>query len=408
MKCHVCGSIIPEGKKFCPGCGRVLTGAELKNAAGVPRKPEAIDATIVYRPSALKNNQNTEKATNITDIFSTDPNAPEYTDPHTYDRATADVLEYDKQFVSRKENKTVSAFDTNVYSAPAEKRNAYPAASAYQYADNEVQDYDIEPEYDDNDDNYSKNAVKPRINIKMLIICIAVIAGIVIIIAGTYKIGQQFGFWGETETTVNAGEEDKTLGEKAPVVNEPDSTTSSAVSDYKIGTYTVSSDQSTVFMYRSETDARIIATIPNLEVIKITEISGDMGKTTYGSFTGWVYLEDLEFAPDKELPDDEKTTVAETTTATSEDSADDEENNDNGETTTKQESSESTGTYIVNLQGDGTYLNVRDSGSTDGTAISRVDDGAQVTVDKIENGWGHITTSNGVEGWVYMIYLKQQ
>lgn len=404
MKCHVCGYIIPEGKKFCPGCGRVLKDAELKKAADIPRKPEAIDATIVYRPSALKNSQEAENATKITDIFSTDPNAPEYTDPHTYDRATADVLEYDKQFVSRKENKSAFAFDTNVYAAPANKRNNYPAATTYQYADNEEQDYDIEPEYDD-DDNYSKNAVRPRINIKMLIICIAVIAGIVIIITGTYKIGQQFGFWGETETTANTSEEDKTLGEKAPVVNEPDSTTSSAVSDYKIGTYTVSSDQSTVFMYRSETDARIIATIPNLEVIEITEISGEMGKTTYGAFTGWVYLEDLEYAPDKELPDGEKTTVAETTTAASENDAED-DNNDTGETTTKQESSAATGTYTVDLQGDGTYLNVRDSGSTDGAAISRIDDGAQVTVDKIENGWGHITTADGVEGWVSMVYLK--
>ena len=403
MKCHVCGSIIPEGKKFCPGCGRVLTAAELQQANAEKSKQEVIETTIVYRPASAGIPQDTDRMPNIPDIFSTDPNAPEYTDPHTYDRATADVLEYDKQFVSRKENQEDSSDKTFTY-RPAGKKYNEPAENAYD-DDYEEPDYDIEPEDDDDEnDIYTKKAVKPRINIKMLIVCIAVIAGLVIIITGTYKIGQQFGFWGEPATSASSsGEENKTLGEKAPVVKEPESTTSSAVSDFKIGTYTVSSEQSTIFMYKSETDDRIIATIPNLEVIKITEISGEMGKTTYGSFTGWVYLEDLTYSPDKKLPDE--TTTAETTTAASENP---EDNNNTGETTTKQESDAATGTYIVDLQGDGTYLNVRDSGSTDGTAIGRIDDGAQVTVDKIENGWGHITTADGVEGWVYMIYLKQQ
>ena len=405
MKCHVCGFSIPEGKKFCPGCGRVLTAAELQKANAEKSIPEATEATIIYRPASTGKLQDSEKTTNIPDIFSTDPNAPEYTDPHTYDKATADILEYDKQFVSRK-NDHEDSFDKTFTYRPARKK--YEETDVTIYEDEyEEPDYDIEPEDDDKDDVYIKKAAKPHINIKILIVCIAVIAGMVIIITGTYKIGQQFGFWGEPETSANvSGEEDKTLGEKAPVVKEPESTSSSAVSDYKIGTYTVSSDQSTVFMYKSETDARIIATIPNLEVIKITEISGEMGKTTYGSFTGWVYLEDLEYAPDKKLPD-ETTTAAETTTALSENNNDNsDDDNNTGETTTKQESEPATGTYTVDLHGDGTYLNVRDTSSTDGTAISRIDDGAQVTVDKIENGWGHITTADGIEGWVYMIYLK--
>lgn len=404
MKCHVCGFSIPEGKKFCPGCGRVLTAAELKKAAAEQTKQDVTDSTIVYRPASTGKSKATEKTTNIPDIFSSDPNAPEYTDPHTYDRATADILEYDRQFVSRKEEEKEDSFDkTYEYSSPARKKYSEPVVSTYQDDEDKEEElnYDIEPEYDDEDNDYSRKIVKPRINIKMLIICIAVIAGFVIMITGTYQIGKQFGFWGETETSAKT-EEDKTLGEKASVVKEPDSTTSSPVSDYKIGTYTVSSDQSTVFMYKSETDDRIIATIPNLEVIKITEISGEMGKTTYGSYTGWVYLEDLTYSPDKKLPDTETTTTKpESTTGTP-------ENNDtnNGETTTQPEDSASTGTYTVDLQGDGTYLNVRDTSSTDGTAIGRIDDGAQVTVDKIENGWGHITTPDGIEGWVYMVYLK--
>lgn len=400
MKCNVCGFSIPEGKKFCPGCGRVLTAAELKKAAAETIRQDVTDSTIVYRPASTGKSKATEKTTNIPDIFSSDPNAPEYTDPHTYDRATADILEYDRQFVSRNDEREDSFDKTYEYSAPTRKKYSEPDESTYQDDEEEEPDYDIEPEYDDEDDDYSRKAVKPRINIKMLIICIAVITGIVIIVTGTYKIGQQFGFWGETETSAKT-EEDKTLGEKAPVVKEPDSTTSSAVSDYKIGTYTVSSDQSTIFMYKSETDDRIIATIPNLEVIKITEISGEMGKTVYGAYTGWVYLEDLTYSPDKKLPDAETTTKPESTTGTP-------ENNDtnNEETTTQPETSASTGTYTVDLQGDGTYLNVRDSSSTDGTAIGRIDEGVQVTVDKIENGWGHITTPDGVEGWVYMVYLK--
>ncbi len=403
MKCHVCGSLIPEGKKFCPGCGRVLTAAELKKAADEKITQDVTDNTIVYRPASTGKSKATEKTTNIPDIFSSDPNAPEYTDPHTYDKATAHILEYDRQFVSRKEDKEESFDKTYEFSAPVRKKTADPVVSTYQDNDDEEdRDYDIEPEYDNETDDYRKNVVKPRINIKMLITCIAVIAGLVIIITGTYKIGQQFGFWGEQETTVKTEEENKTLGEKAPVVNEPESTTSSSVSDYKIGTYTISSDQSTIFMYKSETDDRIIATIPNLEVIRITEISGEMGKTTYGSYTGWVYLEDLTYSPDKELPD------TETTTTKPEVTTDAQENNDtnSSESTTKPENSASTGTYTVDLQGDGTYLNVRDSSSTDGTAIGRIDDGTQVTVDKVENGWGHIKTPDGIEGWVYMVYLK--
>ena len=219
MNCHVCGYLIPEGKKFCPGCGRVLTAAELKKAAADKTKPEVIDTTIVYRPASTGISKNTEKTTNIPDIFSSDPNAPEYTDPHTYDRATADVLEYDRQFVSRKE---ATSDETYEFSAPARKKYSDPVVSTYQDNEDEEEElnYDIEPEYDDEDDNYSKKAVKPRINIKLLIICIAVIAGIVIMITGTYQIGKQFGFWGEAETSAKTEEENKTLGEKAPVVKE--------------------------------------------------------------------------------------------------------------------------------------------------------------------------------------------
>lgn len=406
MKCQICGFSIPEGKKFCPGCGRVLTAAELKKATSEQNKTEVIDTTIVYRPASTGISKNTEKTiTNIPDIFSSDPNAPEYTDPHTYDRATADILEYDRQFVSRKDEKTDSFDDTYEYSAPSRKKYSEPSVSTYQ-DDEETRSYEIEPEYDDDDDDdydseYSRKSAKPRINIKMLIICIAVVAGLAIIVAGTYQIGKQFGIWGESEPSSKTEEEDKTLGEKASVVQEPESTTESSVSDYKIGTYTISSDQSTVFMYKSETDDRIIATIPNLEVIEITEISEDMGKTVYGSYTGWVYLEDLIYSPDQELPDKETTTRSETTTENPEN---DDANSD--ETTTQPENNGSTGTYTVDLQGDGTYLNIRDSSSTDGTAIGRIDDGAQVTVDKVENGWGYITTPDGIEGWVYMVYLK--
>lgn len=405
MKCQICGFSIPEEKKFCPGCGRVLTAAELKNISAEQSSSAVTDSTIVYRPASTGKTKKAESTPNIPDIFSSDPNAPEYTDPHTYDRATADILEYDRMFVSRKDESTDSFDDTYEYSAPARKKYSEPAVSTYQ-DDEETTNYEIEPEYDDDDDDYdseySRKSAKPRINIKMLIICIAVIAGLAVIVAGTYQIGKQFGIWGESEPSSKTEEENKTLGEKASVVKEPDSTTaSSSVSDYKIGTYTISSDQSTIFMYKSETDDRIIATIPNLEIIEITEISGDMGKTVYGSYTGWVYLEDLIYSPDEELPDKETTTKPETTTENPED---DDANSD--ETTTQPENSASTGTYTVDLQGDGTYLNVRDSSSTDGTAIGRIDDGAQVTVDKVENGWGHVTTPDGIEGWVYMVYLK--
>ena len=31
MKCHICAHEIPEGKKYCPGCGRVVRLNETNN-----------------------------------------------------------------------------------------------------------------------------------------------------------------------------------------------------------------------------------------------------------------------------------------------------------------------------------------------------------------------------------------
>lgn len=405
MKCHICGYEIPSGRKYCPGCGRVLSVAEQKKATESVKTNS--DNSIVYRPASTGKSKTFTSNTNIPDIFSSDPNAPEYRDPHTYDRATADILEYDRMFVSRKNEKTDFSDNTYDYGTPVKNIYNDSLSDTAEYKNDET-DYTIEQEYeednssgyyDDAEDDNEKKA-KPRLNIKLLIICIALIAGLAVIIMGTYQIGKQVGFWGEKEQSSDTDEENRTLGEKAPVVKEPDSTTVSPSSNYKIGVYTLNAEQNNVFVYKGVNDDRIVATIPNGTVVEITEVSDDMGKTTYGTYTGWLNMEELVYTPAAKLP--EKETTSNKPEVTSEN----DENNNNEEPPDENNTPDSPGTYTVDLRGDGTYVNVRDTSSTDGTVVSTVDEGVQVTVDKVEHGWGHITTPDGVEGWIYMVYLK--
>lgn len=412
MKCHICNYDIPAGGKYCPGCGRVLTAAELlKLGSSAARN---IDNTVVYRPASTGKTKISSDDPSINNIFNKGPDTPEYRTEQAYNRATADVVEYDKKFVSRKNDKDNTYDDIYEYSVPSEKNYDEPdyAYDDYEDADN---GYDIEPEYDNNNDNSEDdhNTKRSKFNIKPLIICIALIAGLAVIVTGVYQIGKQIGLWGESETQVQTDdtEEEKTLGEKAPIVKEPDSTTSSLTSGYKIGIYTVTSAQQNIVMQKSPINDTVIATVPNGTVIKITEISNEMGKATFSEYTGWLSLEELLYTPDAKLTEPETTTQAEGSSdedaniqqeTPSPDNPDENENPDNN----ADEPTYSPGNYTVDLQGDGTYLNVRDTSSPDGAVVTTIDEGVQVTVNKVEHGWGYITTPDGNEGWVYMIYLK--
>lgn len=405
MKCHICDYDIPAGKKFCPGCGRVLSAAEQKRNQS--SSVQSVDNTIVYRPASTGKPKTTSSDPSINNIFNTSNDSPEYKATHAYTRATVDVIEYDKTFVSRKD-KEIS------YEDPYDDTYDFSDTSE-QVFDDEKEDkgYDIEPEYE-NEDEYEDNddventdkQPKTRINVKTLIICIALIAGIAVIVTGLYQIGKQIGLWGETETSTQSAEEEKTLGEKAPIVKEPDSTTASPTSDYKIGIYTVTSTEKNIFMQKSQTDDRVIATVPNGTVLEITEISDDMGKTTFGEYTGWLNLEELAYTPDAILSEKETTAKQPDNEVNSSVNSDENENPANDETTTEKNAPDSPGTYTVDLQGDGTYVNIRNASSTDGIVVGTVDEGVQVTVDKVENGWGYISTPDGIEGWVYMVYLR--
>ena len=416
MNCHICGYNIPEGKKYCPGCGRVVR-------QNTQKQPQVSSDTMKFerpvtgqvkannpRPASQNTKTPTQKTINIPDIFSTDPNAPEYTDPHAYDTATAHVLEYDRMFVSRNETKEASAQPSKTYTDDRTKQ--FPAVSAH--SDKRIV-IEQEPEdiyyYEDNDNNYSEEQSSakadrkagPHINVKALIIIIAVILGITLSVKGVYEIGKTFGFWG-TEST-SSMEEDGTDREKLPANNEPDSEKEDEndkededKKDYKTGVYTVKSEYKNIFVYKSATDRRITATIPRGAILEITQIEDGLGKTTYNAFTGWVEMTDLNYTPDA-TPDNKE---PETTTKPEETSVKkDEEDKEDEETPA---APTSPGTYTVTLTG-GSPLNVRDAHSPDGEVIGTLKNGTTVEVIEVKSGWGKITL-DGKEGWVYMQYLK--
>ncbi len=386
MKCRVCSAQIPEGKKCCPRCGRVVTATDVQsdNSSG-SNTYSVSDRTMVYRPAASKSSQPQDRTININDIFSSDPNAPVYTDPHTYDKATADVLEYDRMFMSKSTDADddVKIFEPDSEPVRTRKNPNYTIEPEY----DDASDYD---DTDDADDDYpssgsvirDKKKGKPHFNfnIRYLIIAVAVIAGIIVIVFGTYQLGKQFGIIGESDESesVNAAETVETSSRKAEKSSDIDNSYTE-----QTGVYTVYSDQNNIFVYKSVSDQRIIATIPNKTIIEITEISNGFGKTTYNSYTGWVELDELKFTPN-ETP--EQTTEKET---------------ESGETVAQYQ----TGTYTVTLNGESTSLRVRSINSTSGEIVTTLSEGDQVTVEEINGSWGKIFVGD-IEGWVYMEYLK--
>lgn len=408
MKCHICGNEIPEGKKYCPGCGRVVR-LNTQQSPAVSSDTMKFDKSVTEKirtdmPHSADKKTTTDKTINIPDIFSTDPNAPEYTDPHAYDTATAHVLEYDRMFVSRNEEKDSRKHPAKEYtddrtkqftpvSAPVSKRIIIEQEPSDDY-------YDDNEDYQEQEASEADKKAGPHINVKAIIIIVAVILGIVLSVKGVYEIGMSFGFWGTENTSSNVSEDD-TDKDKLPANKEQDSDKDDKNNDkdedaidYKTGIYTVKSEYKNIFVYKSATDRRITATIPRGAILEITEIQDGLGKTTYNAFTGWVEMTDLNYTPDS-VPDNkdpETTTKAEETS----EKKDDEEENPALPT--------SPGTYTVTLTG-GSPLNVRDAHSPDGEIIGTLKNGTTVEVIEVKSGWGKITL-DGKEGWVYMQYLK--
>lgn len=391
MKCSICSFDIPEGKKCCPKCGRVMTASELQRAkAEMQQKQQttstASQKTAVYKPASSAARKNTQTTIHIPDIFSSDPNAPEYTDPHAYDRATADILEYDRMFVSRNEQSPqYRRYEEEVF-----PNDNYTEEPLYAEAP-----YDEEPPYDDEEayyeeENNNSNVIrdarysKPHLkfNAKMFVIALCVIISLVFVGFGVYKIGAKLHDMRVNEPSSSPSQGTVAVPDKA---TEPSSVTPVAITN-PVGIYTVNSTEKDIYMYRTEQPITIFATVPNKTVIKIEEISGKMGKTTYGAYTGWVNLSDLQYSPDAHY---EETTKSTETTA-----ADPEAN------------TPEPGIYTVDLHGTSDHVNVRDIGSTSGTIITTLRDGVEVEVTAVKSGWGQITV-DGAEGWVYMDYLKQ-
>ncbi|MBQ7961692.1 MAG: SH3 domain-containing protein [Clostridia bacterium] len=411
MKCHICGNEIPEGKKYCPGCGRVVR-LNTQQSPAVSSDTMKFDKSVTEKlrtelPPSQDKKTTTDKTINIPDIFSTDPNAPEYTDPHAYDTATAHVLEYDRMFVSRNEEKDNGKQPAKAYtddrtkqftpvSAPVNKRIVIEQEpSDDYYDDNEV--------YQEQEASEADKKAGPHINVKAIIIIVAVILGIVLSVKGVYEIGMSFGFWGTENTSSNVSEDD-TDKDKLPANKEQDSDKDDKNNDkdedeidYKTGIYTVKSEYKNIFVYKSATDRRITATIPRGAILEITEIQDGLGKTTYNAFTGWVEMTDLNYTPDS-VPDnkDPETTTKAEETSVKKDDEDEAEETPDAPTTP--------GTYTVTLTGS-SPLNVRDNHSPDGEIISTLKNGTTVEVIEVKSGWGKITL-DGQEGWVYMQYLK--
>lgn len=397
MKCHICAHEIPEGKKYCPGCGRVVRLTENEKHEDTMQFADPIKELRKAENYKSASQDASQSTINIPDIFSTDPNAPEYRDPHAYDTATAHVLEYDRMFLSRSNDREKS-YASDIYDDDSTKRFS-PVSDSEQTRrivikpEPEYNDY-YEEQPEDEKETYVERPRKkagPKINVKVILLLIAVIAGISICVMGVYRIGQQFGFWEGEKTSQQADNEnpsDKDLTPAGKPAQTVEDEANLGTSDYETGVYTVKSDQKNIFVYKSVTDQRITATIPNGTIIEITEVNGDLGKTTYNSYTGWVEMADLEYTPDEE-PEKEK------------------------ETTTKAESASDAqeyafpttpGTYTV-TPGSSTYLNVRASASTDSTIVGILAKDSKIEVTEVDGFWGKVKIE-GADGWVYMPYLK--
>lgn len=402
MKCSVCSCEIPEGKRCCPNCGRVVTAADIKranemNAAAEKISSEVPDKTAVYKPASSAARKSQQSTIHIPDIFSANPDAPKYKDPHAYDRATADILKYDRMFVSKNDDESDVYEDNDAdydYEPPVrasvrqnEQYTVEPHYDDENYDDNG--DYDNDAEYTGQEDNVIRNSQysKPRLkfNGKMFVIAVCIIIGLVIIVFGVTQIGKKL----NTMRTSESGSLGSAENIAPKTTNEPSSSGVNPVaSSSPTGKYTVNSTEKNIFVYKNSSADVIIATIPNKSVIKVDEISGEVGKVTYGSYTGWVKLSDLKYSPDAQL--DDVYGNSETTTAG--------DNNNGGD-------SAQPGTYTVTLSDDSDTLNVRDDSSTNGNVIATVSNGDTLTVTEVKSGWGKVSV-DGVEGWVYMQYLK--
>ncbi len=382
MKCRICSFEIPEGKKSCPKCGRVVTAADKQRSE---QNSTVSDKTMVYRPASFNSSPASGDTIHIGNLFSSDPNAPKYSDPHAYDKATADALEYDKMFMSK---------------SSANDRNEYESRNTYERTEKEITDDTIyygnnyeEDEYIEEEPKTTRGAVirdkkqaKPHLNFnaKYLVIAIAFILGLVVIVTGAYQIANKIGLLSEQNEA-----ESVASGQSAenPKKSDEEKTEEDIAYTYQTGVYTVYSDDSNIFIYKSSTDQRIIATIPNKTIIEISAIEGNFGKTLYNDYVGWVRLDELKFTPNEVS---EHTTAAPTTEASSD---------------TTSASPSTPGTYTIHLTDGSTHLNVRSIGSTDGEIITTLANGTEVYVEEVKSGWGKIFIED-IEGWIYLKYVR--
>ena len=135
------------------------------------------------------------------------------------------------------------------------------------------------------------------------------------------------------------------------------------------------------------TSARVLAQIPSDTVIAVLEQKDGWVRTSYGKHTGWVMTRYLTFLPqDAEKPDDDTSTPTPTPTVTP----------DAGT------SQPSTTVKAVVIGG---KLNMREKESTDANVLTRIPEGASVTVEKRGNTWSKVQY-NGQSGYVMSRYLS--
>lgn len=114
----------------------------------------------------------------------------------------------------------------------------------------------------------------------------------------------------------------------------------------------------------ASTDAKVLTTLEKGTKVSVVSESGDWTKVKYSSYTGWIYS---DFLTVKE--------AAKKVAATS-------------------------GTVTVET------LNVRSKADLDASVVTKLKEGAKVTIQDQSGDWYKIKTSGGEVGWVYAEYIS--
>ncbi len=143
------------------------------------------------------------------------------------------------------------------------------------------------------------------------------------------------------------------------------------LADYQTGTYRITPDNGVNLRSGAGTKYDKVGAIGCGAEVKVTQVSGNWGKTSAGGKTGWFLLDNAKY-------------VAESG------------GSEGGETAP----AFSEGTYLVTAA-----LSLREGPATSSKKLVSIPDGAVITLSEVSGSWGK-TTYGGKTGWVNTAYLK--